>query len=180
VTIMQATTTGRTTGQMQPSILAAAFGLLIAAAVVVGVLIAQRAAAGAGSPAAAPAPFSRAATERALLQVRLGEHTGLSTGWANQGPTGSALQDLEDQRAGAAVIRGTSGEHGFLSSISKAGQTGATSGRPVSDGLSSNVPDNLSAGSPSAPALVAQRAGERGSLATDAPDHYQRAGFSPR
>ena len=85
---MQATTSGRMAHQ--PAILAAGAALVIATTLVVAAAGAQGLRFGDKSPAAAPAPTSPQAVERALVKVRAGEHDGLTPGWA----TGSAAATI--------------------------------------------------------------------------------------
>ena len=85
---MQATTSGRMAHQ--PAILAAGAAVVIATTLVVAAAGAQGLRFGDKSPAAAPAPTSPQAVERALVKVRASEHDGLTPGWA----TGSAAATI--------------------------------------------------------------------------------------
>ena len=178
---MQATTTGRMTGQ--PTMLAAVLSLLIAAALVVGVAISQRVDLGIGAPNAAPKPFTAAQVQQALVQVRLGEHEGLTPGWVT-GVEPSTRRD-ESQAFSVAAPTKPAGHVG-LSELSTGGIAPAITGTlPVGNwGLSEIRPSGsttLAPDSPSYSELVNQRKGEKDRIGAEgAPDAYRRGGFSIR
>ena len=177
---MQATTTGRMAGQ--PTMLAAFLSLLIATALVVGVAISQRVDLGIGAPAAAPKPFTAAAINQALVQVRLGEHEGLAPGWTT-GVQPSTRRD-ESQATGVVAPTRPAGHVG-LSELATGGITPAIAPTlPVGNWGLSEIRGNgstLAKDSPSYSELVNQRKGEKfGDIAPATPDAYRRGGFSIR
>ena len=203
---MQATISGRMAHQ--PAILAAGAALVIATTLVVAAAGAQGLRFGDKSPAAAPAPTSPQAVERALVKVRAGEHDGLTPGWA----TGSAAATIgsypfPDKAAGHVGLTelATGGIASGTAPNLPVGNWGLSEVRPNGSTLSQDqieipagayapgVPSSpvfkhvgtsdstLSSDSPSYSELVNQRRGEKYRIpAAEEPDAYNKAGPSLR
>jgi hypothetical protein len=184
----------------QPTLLAAGAALVIATTVMVAAVASQNVRFGTTS-ATRPVPTSPQAVERALVQVRAGEHEGLTSGWATgsgKATTGYPLPDKRDGHVGLSELAAGAITPGIVPDL-PAGNWGQNQvptagqdeilipanfyapGVPSLPVLRPKADSGLGPDSPSYSQLIDHRRGEKYRVpAAEEPDAFNKAGPSIR